>query len=145
MRTAHFPSLKLGAGALALLLALPAFASSAAAPALAEHHAHGVAWVSGGIGADESSALKSEASSYPLSMVFSAGKHDEYLADVRVVVKDHAGKTVLNTVSAGPLMLVRLPAGDYRVSAASDGRTLQRDARVAGHGDTQVSFHWPTA
>ncbi len=141
MKPAMTNSMKLSASALALLLTLPALA----APLPAEHHEHGITWISGGIGSDESQALKAESARYPLSLVFSSGKSDEYLADVRVVVKDQAGKTLLNTVSGGPLMLIRLPAGKYEVSAVSGTRALQRSATVAAHGDTQVSFHWHSA
>jgi hypothetical protein len=42
-------------------------------------------------------------------------------------------------------MLIRLPAGKYEVSAVNGTRALQRDAMVAAHGDTQLSFHWPSA
>jgi hypothetical protein len=138
-------AIKLCAGALALALALPALAATTALPSLQEHHDHGIAWVSGGIGSDESHALKAQAAHYPLSLVFSAGKNDEYLADIHVLVKDKAGRKLLDTVSSGPLMLVRLPAGDYAVSAVHGTRTLEENAKVAAHGDTQLSFHWPNA
>lgn len=133
--------LTLSAGALALLFSLHA----AAAPLPPEHHDHGITWISGGIGSDESLALKAQASHFPMSLVFSAGKNDEYLADVHVTVRDHAGKTVLDTVSGGPLMLIRLPAGKYAVSAMKDGQKLERKADVAAKGGTQLSFHWPSA
>lgn len=129
------------AGALALALVFPA----AAAPLPQAKTEHGVTYVSGGIGQDESSALKAEAKSYPLSVVFAAGRQDEYLAEVPVTIKDRSGRTVLDTVSRGPIMLVRLPAGRYRIAATRNGKALQRSAAVQARGDTQVVFHWPQA
>ena len=38
------------------------------------------------------------------------GPHDAYLADIHVTIKDHADKTVVDTVADGPIMLVKVPA-----------------------------------
>lgn len=128
------------AGALALACAFPA---AAALPQPKTEH--GVTYLSGGVGQDESSAMKAEVKHYPLSLVFSAGKRGEYLAAVPVKIRDHSGKTVLDTVSSGPIMLVKLPAGRYRIAATRHGKALQRRALVKAKGDTQVVFHWPQA
>src|SRR5438094_364249 len=106
---------------------------------------HGVTYISGGIGHDESAAMKAEAKSYPLSMVFSAGKDNEYLADVRIAIKDKAGKEVLNAVSNGPIMLVKVPAGRYAIAAERNGKTWHRAVQVNQKGDKEVNFHCPSA
>lgn len=131
----------LGAGALALALSFPALA--AGLPQAKTEH--GITYLSGGIGKDESQAMKAEQKNYPLSLVFAAGRRDEYLANVPVKIENRSGSTVLDTVSRGPIMLVKLPAGRYRVAATRRGKALQRIAVVKGRGDTQVVFHWPEA
>ena len=126
-------------GAVALALAF-----SAAAAALPQPKTeNGITWLAGGIGHDEAAAMKAEAKDYPLSMVFSEGKHNAYLANVKVTIKDRAGKAVLDTVARGPIMLVKLPAGKYALAAMEDGKTLHRTVQVKAHGDRQVVFHWP--
>ena len=128
-------------GALALALA---FSAAAALPQPKTEN--GITYLAGGIGHDEAVAMKAEAKDYPLSMVFSAGKHNAYLADVKVTIKDRAGKALLDTVAGGPLMLVKLPAGKYALTAAmKGGKTLHRTVQVKAHGDRQVVFHWPAA
>lgn len=129
------------AGALALALAFPLFAATLPQPKTE----HGVTYLSGGIGRDEASAMKAEAKSYPLSLVFSAGKKAEYVAGVSVDVKDRAGKAMLDAVSDGPIMLIKVPAGKYRIVATRHGKALQRTVLVKAKGDRQVSFHWPKA
>ena len=76
-------------------------------------------YVSGGIGLDESEALKAAAKDYPLALTFAAqvGGKADYVADVTVAIHDGQGKPVLRATSEGPYMLVKLPAGDYKVSA----------------------------
>jgi hypothetical protein len=124
---------------------LPAFAAQTAA-ALPQARTEGaISYVSGGIGKNEALAMKRAESNYPLSLVFSEGKHNAYVADIDVTIKNHADKVVLQTNSEGPIMLVKLPPGKYAVSANMGGKTLQRLANVAAKGDTSLAFHWPHA
>lgn len=132
---------KLSAGTLALALAFPALAAALPQP----QTDHGTTYLSGGVGEDESAAMKAEAKHYPLSLVFSAGKEAAYLAEVPVTIKDHSGKTVLDAVSKGPIMLVKLPPGRYEIAATRQGKALHRAVLVKRKGDRQVVFHWPTA
>lgn len=137
---------KLLIGAVALGLTLPAAAATMTQSALPQAKTeNGISYMSGGVGEAESSAMKKEARHYPLSMVFSAKKDNEYLADVHVHIKDKAGKEVLSTVSDGPIMLVKLPAGKYRVAAEVKGKTLHRAVRISAKGEEQLNFHWPHA
>lgn len=128
-------------GALAI-----AFTLSAGAAALPQPQTqNGITYLAGGIGQDESAAMKAAAKDYPLSLVFAGGAHNAYLADIDVTIKDHADKTVLQTVAGGPIMLVKVPAGKYDVVAARHGEALQRTVRVNARGDRQVVFHWAKA
>lgn len=103
-----------------------------------------VAYLSGGIGLDESSAIKQAASQYPLELEFvrKATGRDEYVSDVKVTIKDHAGKTVLETVSGGPFLLARLPTGQFTVSAERGGEAKQRVVNIRPHGHERVMFEW---
>lgn len=134
-------ALKLSAGALALAAAFPLFAATLPQPKTE----HGITYLSGGIGRDEAKAMKADAKNYPLSLVFSAGKKAEYVAGVSVDVKNPAGKAVLDTTSDGPIMLIKVPAGKYRIVATRHGKALHRTVLVKAKGDRQVSFHWPKA
>jgi hypothetical protein len=134
------------AGALALGVALPAWAGSAMDYTLPQSKIeNGISYMSGGVGKPEAKAMEEEARHYPLSMVFSAAKDNEFLAAVQVTIKNRAGKEVLNTVSDGPIMLVKLPAGRYTVAAEAHGKTLRRTVQVPATGDRRLSFHWAQA
>ena len=95
-------------------------------------HQGSVQYVSGGIGLDESEALKAAAKDYPLALTFAAqvGGKADYVADVTVAIHDGQGKPVLRATSEGPYMLVKLPAGDYKVSATYKGQTQERQVAV---------------
>lgn len=125
-------------------LTLPALAATQAALPKAQTQG-AITYVSGGIGRDEAMAMKRATSRYSLSMVFSAGKHNEYVADVDVTIKNAAGKTLLSAVASGPIMLVKLPPAQYTVTAKFDGKTLSREAHIGTKGDRPLSFHWNKA
>src|SRR5215472_2576099 len=139
-------TIKLITGAVALGLVLPAWAGSAMDYTLPQAKSeNGITYMSGGVGKPEAAAMWREARDYPLSMIFSEAKDNEFLADVQVTIKDKAGKEMLSAVSDGPIMLVKLPAGKYNVAVESHGKTLHRTVQVPAKGDRQVSFHWTQA
>ena len=67
----------------------------------------------GGIGEDESTAMRSAMKNYPLALLF-AEKSGAYLANVTVDIRS---KQVSSQFTAeGPVCLLKLPAGSYSVS-----------------------------
>ena len=139
---------KLAIGVLGLALTLPAPGATLLMQrsALPRPRTEGeVTWVSGGIGRTESAAIEAEAKNYPLRIFFSIENTVEYLADVRVTIKDHTGTDVLSATSEGPIMLVKLPAGEYTVVAEAFGKTLRDTVTVGAKGGERLSFHWPSA
>jgi hypothetical protein len=123
----------------------PEWISALALPLPQPKTEHGITYLSGGIGHEEALAIKAEARHYPLSLVFAAGRHNEYLADVKVTIKDRNNKAVVDTVSTGPIMLLKVPAGRYAIAAESNGKTLHRTVQVKAKGERQVVLHWPSA
>jgi len=100
-----------------------------------------VSFVSGGVGLDESRALLSAASQWPLSLRFTAGS-GEYLADVHVTITDAHGTSVLDTTSRGPYMLVKVPPGRYSVSVSHAGIAKTSAVTVAANGTARATFAW---
>jgi hypothetical protein len=147
MRTTIRPTLAAGALAAAGLLAMgSAVAAANASPAdLPPEMAQGnVKYMSGGIGIDEAEAMRAEAARYPLTLEFAerASPKDVYLAAVDVHIVDQSGRTTLDAVSEGPLMLLRLPAGTYRVTAEHDGKSETRDVTVTPGKPGRLFFEW---
>lgn len=109
-------------------------------------HAGGIAYVSGGIGSDQSAAFKAATAHYPLSLEFARQSADgnEYLADVPVTIADTHGQTLLSTRTLGPFMLVALPRGHYVVSASHDGKTVKHTVDVGKTAHEHEAFVWAT-
>ena len=104
-----------------------------------------VAFLSGGIGLDESTAIKGVMQNYPLVLEF-AGKGNrgnEYLSDVPVQVSDMQGHVLLTTTARGPFLLASLPNGHYSVSVRYDGKTQRRDVTLTSSAHVHALFLWP--
>jgi hypothetical protein len=87
--------------------------------------------VCGGIGSDESTAMRAAMKSHPLSLLF-ARPDGGYLADVAVAITDGSGASALKLRAGGPVCLIDLPAGNYTVEATSDGVSKRQTVSLGG-------------
>lgn len=104
-------------------------------------HQGSVSYVSGGVGLDESTALKSAAHSWPLALRFT-GRTSDYLADVHVRIVGAQEAPVLAADSRGPYMLVKLPPGRYTVHARYKDQEQTHPVTVTGKPGAHADFHW---
>ena len=126
-------------------LAFTANAIAAPMSHLPATHTQGdVSYLSGGIGQSEAAAMKHIARRYPLELEFvlKAKPKAEYLADVKVNIKDAHDKVVLDTTAGGPFLLAKMPAGKYTVSADRDGKVEHRQVEIAANAHRRVIFEW---
>ena len=128
-----------GIAALGLLPAVCPIASLA--EELAEGNYHGVPYLGGGVGEEEREQVLSRAGGFNLKLVF-AGKDGAYLSDIDVAVQDARGQTLLEVKSTGPILLTRLPAGRYQVTAVSEGREQRREFGLSDTGSRAVILRW---
>lgn len=91
-------------------------------------------YVCGGIGIDESTAMRAAMKDYPLSLLF-ATQSGDYLAKIQVVIEGEKGAQVGQFEAQGPVCLVRLDAGRYTVKASAEGgKTIEHSVKVAPAG-----------
>lgn len=99
-----------------------------------------VQYVCGGIGSDESTAMRAAMKDHPLSLLF-ARADGAYLAEVAVTIKDANGATALAMRASGPVCLIDLPAGRYTIEAATEGVTKNQNVTV-GSGPKTADFRF---
>lgn len=102
----------------------------------------GVTFVSGGVGDDEQKALQAIRADYNVSLLFSVKGTGEYLSDVKVIITDASGHTVLETVSDGPMLFAKLKPGRYTVTVGWGDQVIRKAAIVAGGQNTSLRFAW---
>jgi hypothetical protein len=126
-----FPSILRGAAVCACAAApWMAQAQSTDAMAMPPMKVQGAArFACGGIGSDESAAMRAAMKDHPLSLLF-ARAGGEYLANVDVTVRDASGGTALAMRALGPVCLIDLPAGRYTIEAVSDGMAKSQNVTV---------------
>ena len=144
VRSRFVPMTVAPAVAIALLASLaPAASARTAMPPI--HTSGQVAFVSGGVGADESAAMQRAAGRYELELVFAvrdlAGRGD-YLAGVPVDIRDRAGNTVLRTTARGPYLLADLPDGSYTVTATDNGAAKRQVVQLSHGAHQRLVFEW---
>lgn len=106
----------------------------AAAPANlpAVHSAGALRYQCGGIGSDESEAMRAAMKSHPLSLLF-ARADGAYEANVQVRISPQGGQgEAMAFTAGGPVCLLQLPAGNYRVQVQGAGQSHSRDVQVGG-------------
>jgi hypothetical protein len=132
----------LRAAALCACAAAPWLAAQAQTPAVmpAMKVQDAGRYVCGGVGSDESDAMRAAMKDHPLALLF-ARASGAYLADVEVMVKDAKGGTALAMRATGPVCLVDLPAGRYTVEAASEGVTKSQTVTL-GAGSKTADFRF---
>ena len=129
-----------GAAAVVATLAFP-LAVQAQGSAMPPMKKDGAAqYVCGGIGSDESSAMRAAMKDHPLSLLF-ARADGACLSEADVMVKGAGGATALSMKATGPVCLIDLPAGKYTVSATSGGVTKSQEVNV-GAGSKTADFRF---
>lgn len=100
-----------------------------------------VPFVSGGAGEESRDELNRGAANYNLKLVH-ALKTGAYLADVKVKITDSNGKTLLDTITKGPWLFARLPAGSYTVVSTYEGKSTGQKITIAASGSRTLDFRW---
>jgi len=133
----HLKSLNLAFTILAMVVATCAAAQEQVATQ------NGVSFISGGIGAGSQEHLKTLEKDFNLKLVFTLSEGN-YVADANVVLKNGAGKTLIDHASDGPFFMAKLPAGKYSVTATHSGRTQTRSFTIGSKGMHTEYLRWPS-
>ena len=91
-------------------------------------------YVCGGIGSDESNAMRAAMKNHPLSLLF-ARADGAYLANLNVAIKggDANSSAAMAFTATGPVCLIDLPAGRYVIDVStSTGETKSQTVTVGG-------------
>lgn len=104
-----------------------------------------VEYLTGGVGLDESTAIKSASGQWPLSLVFSvqSGGRAQFASDVKLEIHDAKGALALDVTATGPYLLARLAPGSYSLRATLAGKTLTRQVQVKKGASSRVELVWP--
>lgn len=100
-----------------------------------------ISYVTGGIGKDESDALRATQSNYNLR-IMNADKSGHFSGDTRIVISDLQHNALLDATS-GPLFYANLPKGRYIVEGYDQEQTKKQIVTIANGKSAHVRFVWP--
>lgn len=99
-----------------------------------------IGWMSGGVGEADRDEMRKSAAAYNVWVVFS-DRSGHYLANVPFTVEGTGGRRSYTAVSEGPLLYLKLPPGDYRMSARINGVWQRQRLQVDTTGQpVRMSF-----
>lgn len=107
--------------------------------------AHGVTYVTGGIGAEEVEALEPYKKQFGLYLMFTEGKVGRVIDDVDVRILNQKQEIVFSVDHAAPRLLLNLAAGKYTLIATNQGEKLRAPFRYQGQKMQRVILNWKRA
>ena len=98
----------------------------------------------GGIGADETEAMRMEAKKWPLNVEFTEqqGKAYPWVSGAQLQIINQAGKVIFNETCNGPLFLAKLTPGKYQLIATYEGVAKKKSVLIEEGKPSKVSFTW---
>lgn len=124
----------------AMLMIAAVFAAASAGPLEIRTFPTG-RYVSGGVGADEQAEMERLRSQFNLRILTAQRRTGLFVADAEVRII-RGSEIVLETKMDGPLLLVQLPAGHYRVHVTYEGKSLERDAHILTGEGRELYLYW---
>lgn len=95
----------------------------------------GVSWLSGGVGDEAMSEMHKVSAAYNVHLMLT-GPHGNYLAGIPFTVSRRSGQVTVSGVTEGPLLYLKLPAGNYQIAVEIDGAWQTRHIQASASGKT---------
>ncbi|WP_412548621.1 carboxypeptidase regulatory-like domain-containing protein [Pseudomonas sp. MWU13-2105] len=111
---------------------------------LEQQQQNGIAYLSGGIGLDETRAIQ-QAKGYNLHMTFSTGPGNEYVPDIDVTIQNMQGHALLRLNEVGPIVYADLSPGKYVIVATRNGQEQRSTVELKGGAVRDLNLHWSDA
>ena len=100
-----------------------------------------VMFITGGIGEEETLAIKNSGARYNVH-ILNSGKDGSFIRERLITITNAKGKTLLME-EAGPLFYVQLPSGKYQIMVESPNGPMQKKTvNVSKTGVSTIHFLW---
>lgn len=107
--------------------------------------AGGEPYVTGGVSSDERDVLRTRRQEFNVWITTAVRQSGAYLSDVRIDISDSANRQVVSATLDGPLLLVRLAAGQYTVEAFADQQKQRHAVTVGAQGHRELYLYFDVA
>ncbi len=108
-------------------------------------YANKIAYISGGVGTEESTAIEVESKQWPLMLQFSQINEKgwgAWISGVQVKIINGDKQEIFSAICDGPMMLINLVPGQYEVIGIYEGRTQTLPAVIQAKKSQKLSIFW---
>ena len=108
-------------------------------------YANEIAYVAGGIGAEESTAIEIESKQWPLMLQFSQVNESGWgvwISGIQVKIINGKKQEIFSAICDGPMMLINLAPGQYDVIGIYEGRTQTASVLIQAKTPQKLSIFW---
>lgn len=98
----------------------------------------------GGVGLEESKAMREEAKKWPLVIEFSEqlGKSYAWISGAKLQIINAKGETIFFDQCDGPMFFAKITPGKYELIATYQNQEKKRTVVINGKQSVKVSFTW---
>ena len=103
-----------------------------------------IAYITGGVGQEETIAILAEAKQWPLLLELSqlADGRGVWIFGANVKISNTQKQVIFDAPADGPYMLVNLDAGDYFIAATYEGAEQKRVISIKTGSPLKTSIFW---
>jgi hypothetical protein len=103
-----------------------------------------IAYITGGVGQEETIAILAEAKQWPLLLELSqlADGRGVWIFGANVKISNTQKQVIFDAQADGPYMLVNLDAGDYFIAATYEGAEQKRVISIKTGSPLKTSIFW---
>ena len=107
-------------------------------------YSDGIAYITGGVGEEESIAILSEAKQWPILLELSQIENGRgvWIFGAQIKVLDSLRKVIFDAQANGPYMLINLASGDYQVVGTYQGVEQKRALTVKPNSPQKMNLFW---
>jgi hypothetical protein len=107
-----------------------------------KHSSKGFAYMTGGIGEEETAALKQNQKQFNLHLIFSTGNGGEAATNVDVRIFDNNDQLIFRLLGASPRLNIRLPANHYGIVATLNGENQSHEFSLEDNEAKRIILNW---
>ena len=130
---------------IALMYVLPLVAGSVGAAEsiepLVPQSTEGIHYLSGGVGDEELAQIEAAKSSYNVKILL-AERVGSYVSGVHLTLSSLLGEKLVDIPSAGPFVLLQVPAGTYQIDVSYEGHAQQRRLTLRAEQRQSLVIAW---
>ncbi|MEO6023953.1 MAG: hypothetical protein ABIP64_12705 [Burkholderiales bacterium] len=104
-----------------------------------------IVYLTGGVTEEESKAIRALGGDYGLQLFFAAQGKPTGAGEIKVIIKDLSGETIIDGVADGPLFFVKVVGGRYTVILDRGGDVKEKTFDLIGRRFGQFAFDWADA